>query len=68
MIIYNHNNNHQGNKSAVPAKHKRSVKRHTKAKTSSTKRRAGKKGKSLNRVNTQFLKSLGLMRRKKQRK
>lgn len=68
MIIYNNNNNHhQKHKTVGHINQNGSAKRAARVKTSATKRKINKKGKSLSKVNTRFLKALGLMVRKRQK-
>lgn len=68
MFVYNNsNNNHQTHKKATHTDREVSKKRSAKVKLSSPKRRKHKQGKSLHKVNTQFLKSLGFIVRKRQK-
>lgn len=65
MFVYN--NNHQINKTVAHSDRKVSTKRSAKVKTSSSKRKLKKQGKSLHKANTKFLKALGFMVRKSQK-
>lgn len=67
MIIYN-NNHHQKHKTVKHTNRTVSVLRSAKVKTSSSKRKLSTKGKSLQKTNRQFLKSLGLVVRQRQKK
>lgn len=67
MFIYNNNNNnHQKLKTDKHIDRKASIKKSVKVRTSS-KRKTNKRGKSLHKANTQFLKTLGFVVRKRQK-
>lgn len=68
MFVYSNNsNNHQNHKTIAQINQKVSTRRAVKVKASSKKRKSRKHGKSLSKVNTQFLKALGFMVRKRQK-
>lgn len=69
MFVYNNNNNiqNQNHKTLVNSHRRISSNRAAKGKASLPKRATRKQGKSLSKTNTQFLKSLGLVVRKRQK-
>lgn len=66
MFVYN-NNHHQNHKTAANSHRKDSSNRTAKGKASTPKRASPKQGKSLHKANVTFLKSLGLIVRKRQK-
>lgn len=66
MFVYKNNSN-QNHKKTTHTPGKVSTKRSAKVKTTSSKRKSHKQGKSLHKKNAQFLKALGFLVRKNQK-
>lgn len=67
MFVYN-NNHHQSHKTSAKSHRRDSSNRTAKGKTSTPKRKSlPKQGKSLHKANVQFLRTLGLVVRKRQK-